>query len=66
MDSPSQGELHVLKVRNVGDRYRKEVNPQIRLQGKWLLNTGIRPGTHVQITNPRNGELVIKSLDDQA
>jgi len=66
MDSLSQGELHVLKVRNIGDRYRKEVTPQIRLQGKWLLNAGIRPDSQVQITNPRKGELVIKSLDDQA
>jgi len=66
MDSLSQGEPHMLKVRNIGDRYLKEVTPQIRLQGKWLLNTGIRPDTHVQITNPRSGELVIKSLDDQA
>ena len=66
MDSHSQREPHVLKVRNIGDRYWKEVIPQIRLQGKWLLNTGISPDTHVQITNPRNGELVIKSLDDQA
>ena len=65
MDSQSQDELHVLKVRNIGDRYWKEVIPQIRLQGKWLLNTGIRPNSHVQITNPRDGELVIKSLDDQ-
>ena len=66
MDSLSQGEPHVLKVRNIGDRYRKEVTPQIRLQGKWLLNTGIRADSHVQITNPRDGELVIKSLDNQA
>lgn len=66
MDSQSQGELHVLKVRNIGDRYRKEVTPQIRLQGKWLLNTGIRADSHVKITNPRDGELVIKSLDNQA
>lgn len=66
MDSQSQGEPHVLKVRNIGDRYRKEVIPQIRLQGKWLLNAGIRPDSHVQITNPHDGELVIKSLDDQA
>ena len=57
---------HVLKVRNIGDRYWKEVIPQIRLQGKWLLNTGIRPDTHVHLTNPRKGMLVITSLDDQA
>jgi len=56
----------MLKVRNIGDRYWKEVIPQIRLQGKWLLNAGIQPDCHVQITNPRIGELVIKSLDDQA
>jgi len=66
MDSLSPRMPRVLKVRNIGDRYWKEVTPQIRLQGKWLLNTGIRPDSHVQITNPRNGELVIKSLDDQA
>ena len=66
MDSLTQGKPHVLKVRNIGDRYLQEVTPQIRLQGKWLLNTGIRPDSHVQITNPRIGELVIKSLDDQA
>ena len=66
MDSLSPREPHVLKVRNIGDRYQKEVTPQIRLQGNWLLNAGIRPDTHVQITNPRNGELVIKSLEDQA
>ena len=66
MDSLSPRMSRVLKVRNIGDRYWKEVTPQIRLQGKWLLNAGIRPDSHVQITNPRNGELVIKCLDDQA
>ena len=66
MDSRIPRMPRVLKVRNIGDRYWKEVTPQIRLQGKWLLNAGIRPDSHVQITNPRNGELVIKSLDDQA
>lgn len=66
MDPLSPRMPRVLKVRNIGDRYLKEVTPQIRLQGKWLLNTGIRPDSHVQITNPRKGKLVIKSLDDQA
>lgn len=66
MGAQSLQKPHVLKVLNIGDRYRKEVTPQIRLQGKWLLNAGIRPGSHVQITNPHIGELVIKCLDDQA
>ena len=66
MGSQSLQKPHVLKVLNIGDLYRKEVTPQIRLQGKWLLNAGIRPDSQVQITNPRLGELVIKSLDKQA
>ena len=66
MGAQSLQKPHVLKVRNIGDRYWKEVIPQIRLQGKWLLNAGIQPDCHVQITNPCIGELVIKCLDDQA
>jgi hypothetical protein len=51
-----------LKVHDVGDYYRKEVIPQIRLQGKWLLSAGLQPDTQVQVTNPREGVLVVKSL----
>lgn len=59
------GELssRTLKVQNVGDYFRKEVKPQIRLQGKWLLSAGLRPDSHVRITNPRPGVLIVKSLD---
>jgi hypothetical protein len=66
MSKPSLQKPRVLRVQNIGDFYQKEVNPQIRLQGKWLLNAGIRPDSKVEITNPRIGELVIKSLDGQA
>jgi len=63
MSKPSLQKPRVLRVQNIGDFYRKEVKPQVRLQGKWLLNAGLQPGSKVQITNPRIGELVIKSLD---
>ena len=55
-----------LKVQDVGDHYRKQVIPQVKLQGKWLLTAGLKPDTHVQITNPQHGVLLIQSLDDQA
>lgn len=48
-----------LKVANVGDGYRKEVIPQIRLEGKWLLAAGIIPDQHVVVTNPKEGILVL-------
>jgi hypothetical protein len=52
-----------LKVQNVGDYFKKEVKPQIRLQGKWLLAAGLKPDCHVCITNPHPGVLIIKSLE---
>ena len=55
-----------LKVQDIGDRYRKTVIPQVRIQGKWLVGSGLQPNTHVRITNPYPGVLIIKSLEDQA
>jgi hypothetical protein len=52
-----------LKVQDVGDYYRKEVIPQIRLQGKWMLSAGLEPNTKVQIINPERGVLILKSLE---
>jgi len=52
-----------LKIQDAGDYFRKEVTPQIRLQGKWLLKAGLRPGKQVQITNPQPGVLIVKGLD---
>ena len=52
-----------LKVQDAGDYFRKEVTPQIRLQGKWLLNAGVKPGQQVHITNPQPGVLIVKCLD---
>ncbi len=53
----------MLKIQDAGDYFRKEVTPQIRLQGKWLLKAGLRPGKQVQITNPQPGVLIVKCLE---
>ena len=63
MSEISQQKPRMLKVQNIGDYFRKEVTPQIRLTGKWLLAAGLKPETHVRITNPRPGVLVVKSLE---
>jgi len=55
--------LRKLTVQDIGDYFRKEVKPQIRLQGKWLLKAGLRPGKQVQITNPQPGVLIVKCLE---
>jgi hypothetical protein len=49
-----------LKVAEIGDFWAKRTMPSIRLQGKWMLQAGVLPNRHVQITNPSPGELLIK------
>jgi len=63
MSEKSMQKPHTLKIHDVGDYFRKEVIPQIRLQGKWLLSAGLQPDTKVQVSNPQPGVLVLKSLD---
>ncbi len=63
MKQTNQSKPRTLKVQDIGDHYSREVIPQLRLQGKWLLKTGIQPQTHVQVTNPQPGVLIVKSLE---
>ena len=56
---------HVLKVQDSGDHYRKQVKPQIRLQGKWLLKAGIVPEDRVEVLNPQPGTLVLRIVKAQ-
>ena len=56
---------HVLKVQDSGDHYRKQVKPQIRLQGKWLLKAGIVPEDRVEVLNPQPGTLVLRIVRTQ-
>lgn len=55
----------ILKVTNIGDGYRKEVVPKIRLEGKWLLAAGITPESHVEVINSNVGELILRCLKEQ-
>jgi hypothetical protein len=57
-------QVRVLKVTEIGDFWAKRTMPSIRLQGKWMLQAGIFPNHHVQITNPCPGVLLIQLLDD--
>lgn len=53
---------HQVKVQDVGDPHKTGVIPSIKVQGKWLLDTGISPNDHVIIENPENGTLIIKVI----
>ena len=63
MSKSTLSKPRTLKVHDVGDYYRKEIIPQIRLQGKWLLGAGLQPDTHVYVTNPQPGVLILKCLE---
>ena len=63
MKKPVPSFPRTLKVQDTGDFFKKQVRPQIRLEGQWLLAAGLKPNTHVRITNPQPGTLVIKFLD---
>ena len=56
---------HVLKVQDSGDHYRKQVRPQIRLEGAWLLKAGLVPEDRIEVTNPRPGMLVLRTMNTQ-
>jgi hypothetical protein len=53
-----------LKVREVGDYYRKRTRPALILSGKWLEKMGLPRNTYVEVSNPKPGTVVIKSLED--
>ena len=46
-----------LKVYEVGDAYKGTVQPQIRLQGKWLREAGFKP--HDRIIIKKEGSRLI-------
>lgn len=54
-----------LKVLDSGDPFRKDVKPQIRLEGKWLLKAGVVPEDRVEVLNPSPGILVLRKLTAQ-
>ena len=51
-----------LKVSNIGDFFKREEIPQIKLQGKWLKAVGIETSSSVLITSPEPGTLILKAI----
>ena len=50
-----------LKVREVGDFYRRKTRPELILSGIWLEEMGIKRETYVEVSSPRPGTVVIQS-----
>lgn len=50
----------ILKVESFGEFPKKNLKAQIRLQGKWLVMAGVPPESHVVVTNPKKGLLVLR------
>jgi len=48
-----------LKVEELGDHWRGKTYPGLRLKGQWLEQAGILPNSHVQVSNPQPGVLVV-------
>lgn len=53
----------ILKVAAVGEDRKKHLKAQIRLEGKWLVAAGVIPESHVLITNPKPGTLILRVQD---
>jgi hypothetical protein len=53
----------ILKVEEVGDFWRNQTKPRVRLEGKWLAYAGILPNHYVSIENPNPGTLIIRLVD---
>ena len=55
----------ILKVEEVGDFWRKNTKPRIRLKGKWMINAGILPNNFVQVSNPQPGVLILQMVEEE-
>ncbi len=53
----------ILKVEEVGDFWRKQTVPRIRLKGKWLATAGIHPNHHVEVESPHPGMLILHLIE---
>jgi len=53
----------ILKVEEIGDFWRKQTFPRIRLKGKWLARAGILPNHHVEVESPHPGVLILQLME---
>ena len=53
----------ILKVEEVGDFWRKQTMPRIRLKGKWVAKAGILPNRYVKVASPQTGVLILHLME---
>lgn len=56
----------ILKIENLGDGWRKQVVPSIRLKGQWLSRAGFNPSHSVAVTVISPGVLEIRCTGESA
>ena len=64
--SPSSAKIRKLKVEDISDPFQRKKILRIRIQGRWLVDAGLKPNHIVEVDNPSPGLLIIKCLDEQA
>ena len=55
----------LIKVTETGDFWRKRTKPMIRLQGRWMVDAGIKPNRYVQVSNPQPGVLLLSIVEQE-
>ena len=63
MASRIKNKNRILKVEEIGDFWRKQTVPRIRLKGKWLVKAGILPNRYVQVESPHPGVLILHQIE---
>ncbi len=53
----------ILKVEEIGDFWRKQTVPRIRLKGKWLAKAGILPNHYGEVESPHSGVLILNQIE---
>ena len=53
----------ILKVEEVGDYWRKQTVPRVRLKGKWLAKAGTLPNRYVKVASPQPGVLILHLME---
>jgi len=65
MKDNQKADCRILKVEEVGDFWRGDTIPRIRLKGKWLDNAGFPPNTRVEVNNTQHGVLLISIVEEE-
>jgi hypothetical protein len=65
LEAASNTKKRILKVISGWDYQKDRVKPQVRLEGKWLIAAGLIPESHVEVSNPIPGMLILRLLNAQ-